>query len=160
MELKLIKSNEEILDLALMAKNIWHECYKNIISYEQIDYMTDLFLSLDSIKKTIDDGYNYYFIYQDEKLGFISYKIYDEYIYLSKFYVDNKHRGKKASSFALKHILSYGKKVRLNVNKYNENSIKIYNHFGFKIIYDEINDIGNGYIMDDYVMELLNNSDV
>ena len=42
--------------------------------------------------------------------------------------------------------------LRLNVNKYNP-TIDIYEHLGFRIIESEVNDIGKGYVMDDYVME-------
>ena len=40
----------------------------------------------------------------------------------------------------------------LNVNKYNK-AQKFYNNHGFSIIQEEVIPIGNGYIMDDYVME-------
>ena len=40
----------------------------------------------------------------------------------------------------------------LNVNK-NNSAIQFYEKVGFKIIKEEIIDIGNSYVMDDYVME-------
>ena len=43
-------------------------------------------------------------------------------------------------------------KIRLNVNKYNF-AIDVYKRLGFVTVADEVNDIGNGYVMDDYVME-------
>ena len=43
--------------------------------------------------------------------------------------------------------------VFLNVNKYN-NAKQFYEKLGFTITKEEVIDIGNNYIMDDYVMEV------
>ena len=45
------------------------------------------------------------------------------------------------------------KSIYLTVNKENKSSIGVYNHFGFKIISKQKADIGNGFFMDDYIME-------
>ncbi|MFY9279653.1 MAG: GNAT family N-acetyltransferase, partial [Caldicoprobacterales bacterium] len=44
-------------------------------------------------------------------------------------------------------------RIWLTVNKYNDNSIKAYERFGFKKIEELVQDIGNGFVMDDYKME-------
>ena len=41
----------------------------------------------------------------------------------------------------------------LNVNKYNEKAIAFYNKNGFEIVKEEVIDIGNGFVMDDYEFE-------
>ena len=41
----------------------------------------------------------------------------------------------------------------LNVNRQNQKAIKCYLKNGFKIIREEDNDIGNGYYMNDFVMQ-------
>jgi ribosomal protein S18 acetylase RimI-like enzyme len=46
------------------------------------------------------------------------------------------------------------KGVFLNVNKYNKAKF-FYEKLGFVISKEEVIDIGNGYVMDDYVMEYL-----
>ena len=45
------------------------------------------------------------------------------------------------------------KAIFLNVNKYN-NAINFYTKLGFVKVKDKVIDIGNGYVMDDYVMEV------
>lgn len=40
----------------------------------------------------------------------------------------------------------------LNVNKRNEASIAFYRHCGFAVREEVVIDIGNGFVMDDYVM--------
>jgi diamine N-acetyltransferase len=42
----------------------------------------------------------------------------------------------------------------LNVNRFNEKAISFYQHIGFYEAYREVIDIGNGFIMDDIVMEM------
>ena len=45
-------------------------------------------------------------------------------------------------------------KIRLTVNKHNDNSIAAYKKMGFETIDSVKTDIGGGYYMDDFVMEL------
>ena len=45
-------------------------------------------------------------------------------------------------------------KIGLRVNIYNTNSIAAYEKFGFKTIAEDVADIGGGYVMDDYIMEM------
>ena len=40
--------------------------------------------------------------------------------------------------------------VELNVNRFNS-AVKVYEKLGFEIIREEKNEIGHGFIMDDYV---------
>jgi ribosomal protein S18 acetylase RimI-like enzyme len=44
--------------------------------------------------------------------------------------------------------------IWLTVNRYNENTIAVYKKKGFETIRTQVADIGEGYVMDDYVMEL------
>ena len=48
--------------------------------------------------------------------------------------------------------------LRLNVNKHNEKAIRAYLRNGFRTVESVKNDIGNGFFMDDYVMEKRLNS--
>ena len=43
------------------------------------------------------------------------------------------------------------KKLHLNVNKKNK-AVGFYQKLGFTVDYEEVLDIGNGYVMDDFVM--------
>ena len=43
--------------------------------------------------------------------------------------------------------------IFLNVNRDNQAVIRIYEHFGFRKVREEKNDIGNGFYMDDWVLE-------
>ena len=63
--------------------------------------------------------------------------------------------GKKALKFVINETEKIGnKRVILTVNK-NNSAKKFYESQGFKIYDEAIFDIGNGYVMDDFLMELL-----
>lgn len=44
------------------------------------------------------------------------------------------------------------RKVVLNVNKQNAKAIRAYRRAGWSITEEVVNDIGRGYVMDDFVM--------
>ena len=44
-------------------------------------------------------------------------------------------------------------RIYLTVNKHNDHAVKVYKNTGFTVSNKVITDIGNGFVMDDYVME-------
>ena len=44
------------------------------------------------------------------------------------------------------------KKIWLTYNKHNDNTLKIYDHLGLQITDSQVADIGNGFVMDDYIL--------
>lgn len=151
---------EEMPILAELANGIWHEYFPCILSEEQIDYMVEKFQSLKAMTEQIEkQGYEYYFLRDNEKnVGYMGIHPEEEKLFLSKLYVTKDNRGKGYSSNAFSFLEQYcrekGKKaIWLTVNKYNDHTIEVYRHRGFQIIKSQVSDIGNGYVMDDYVME-------
>lgn len=139
-----------------LAKVIWNECYQTILSAEQRNYMIDKFLSSKAIEQSIKEGYIFKLVELDQKnVGFFSYKIEDDNnIFLSKLYLLNEVRGKKITSNVIDYLLSMRNEIYLTVNKYNTKAFEVYKHKGFIVSKSIVTDIGNGYIMDDYVMTL------
>ena len=45
--------------------------------------------------------------------------------------------------------------IYLTVNRHNTHAYEVYLHKGFTVIREEVNDIGFGFVMDDYIMELI-----
>ena len=161
LELKLVDGTnlEEMKELSAFATEIVKEHYDPLLGSVQNDYMLQMFQSVEAIKKQIQHGYRYYLgINQGKKVSFIAFYPNGDRMYLSKFYVHKNARGNGYASKMLSFIKEHTKKeglkaIYLNVNKYNDTSIAIYKHLGFQQIAAEKNDIGNGYFMDDYVME-------
>lgn len=153
---------EQILIVESMAKEIWNEYYCNILSKNQISYMLNKFQSCNAISSSINyDNYKYYIIsYDNHFCGYIAIHQEDSKLFLSKFYIlkefRNKGIGKETFKFLKSFCVSQGlHSIYLTVNKYNFSSISIYKSIGFKTIDSVISDIGNDYIMDDYIMELI-----
>lgn len=148
---------ENIKELAELASNIWHEYWPVLLSLEQIDYMVENFQSEKAIADQIEnENYEYYFIRSGgENVGYFGLSDKEEYIFLSKLYIYGtyRHRGFGTKAFEKIKSLSKGKNIRLTVNKQNKNSIATYEKWGFKTIDAVVTDIGNNFVMDDYIME-------
>ncbi len=146
--------------VAKLAHEIWNEHYVPIIGQEQVSYMVDKFQSLEAISAQIkEDDYEYYIINQAfEPTGYIGIKPCGDEIFLSKFYLVKKIRGKGIGKKGVEFIIGRAKEIgakviSLTVNKNNVNSIKAYEQMGFRNLGPIVTDIGNGFIMDDYVMK-------
>ena len=141
------------------AKSVFIDYYTDLIGLKQTNYMADLFLSCQAIEKLINDGAIFKLVLDNnEILGFCEYIKEKDRVFLSKLYVRKDSRHKGIGKLMFDDCIKYAKDnnikaIYLTVNKGNKPSIDIYNHLGFKCIDAVVNDIGNGYVMDDYIME-------
>ena len=145
-----------------LTKKIWPVAYGEILSKAQLDYMIDKFYNETALRELIQKGHVFY-LAQDENnnyVGFVSYEINSEpnKTKIHKIYVlpETQGTGLGRQFFELvkeKAIENQQNAIFLNVNKYN-NAIHFYTKLGFTKVKDEVIDIGNGYVMDDYVMEV------
>ena len=156
-----IKSQEQIEEFAKMAKIVWNEHFTSIIGKAQVDFMLEKFQSEHAVTEQINNqGYKYYFIeIEGNKVGYYGIHEEEENLFLSKLYIMKDHRKKGYASLAFEFLRNMCKEnglksIYLTVNKYNTDTIQVYEAKGFKIIKDQVSDIGNGFVMDDYVMEL------
>lgn len=159
--LKRINSEPDIVRLAAIADEIWHQHYSTILSENQIDYMVDKFQSVDGMtQQMINQGYEYYFItVNGEEIGYLGIRKDVDKLFLSKLYIKEEYRGKHYASEVLEQLKQLCvnrnlKAIWLTVNRYNENTIAVYKKKGFQIVRTQVADIGEGYVMDDYVMEM------
>ena len=159
LEILKVKTLEEIQVVCDIADEIWHEHFTPIIGIDQVEYMINKFQSFNAIKEQIDSGYEYYlFNYKGEFVGYTGIKKEDLSLFLSKIYVKKEYRGNKIAKDAMKFMIELCKtmsleKIWLTVNKYNDNTIAAYEKIGFIKTRMQKADIGNGFFMDDYIME-------
>ena len=78
-------------------------------------------------------------------------------LHLHKLYVLPQFQGKGLGGRLLEHSIQAAtqagcRSVRLHVNKGNHRAIACYHRHGFSREASVVNDIGGGYVMDDYVM--------
>ena len=154
-------SVEELPLLQQMAKEVWSEHYKNILSKGQIEYMVDKFQSSPAVLEQLKNGYQYYWLcYGQKKAGYLAIEPKDGKLFLSKIYLKKEYRGKKIASYAVAQLKKHCREknessIWLTVNKENVNSIAAYEAMGFKRTRELTTDIGNGYVMDDYIYEYI-----
>jgi ribosomal protein S18 acetylase RimI-like enzyme len=150
----------EIEQVSSLAREIWQDHYTPIIGVEQVEYMLSNFQSVRAIEQQIQDGYEYYLlINNDIPVGYMSYGFESNYIFLSKIYVLSSSRGKGIGKKAIQYVVKSAEKsklnfIRLTVNKNNTQSIAAYQKIGFIVASEQVKPIGNGFVMDDYVLEL------
>jgi ribosomal protein S18 acetylase RimI-like enzyme len=148
--------------LARLAGIIWPEAFGEMITRAQIDYMLEHLQSAEAMAQQMDEGMNYWFIECDgERAGYAAIK-HDENTrtsHLSKLYLLSTARGGRVAGTALEQINTLSRNsgsntLALTVNKYNARAIRFYEKRGFKTTRDVVMDIGGGFVMDDYCMEL------
>ncbi len=151
----------EIEALAKLAAEIWHEYFTSIITEEQINYMVEMYQSKTALTKAItEEHYTYFLAYQEGRLiGYCGVKPEAGRVFLSKLYLHRDYRGKGLSSSLLNQAIQFTQErnkqaIYLTCNKYNANSLEMYAAKGFYKIDDVQTDIGRGFIMDDYVLQL------
>jgi ribosomal protein S18 acetylase RimI-like enzyme len=161
--MKLVKANSENIQIIIeLTKKIWPVAYGKILTMAQLDYMIDKFYNETALLELIDKGHVFYLAQDDngKEVGFVSYELNSELnkTKIHKIYVlpETQGTGLGRQFFELvkeKAIENHQSAIFLNVNKYN-NAIHFYTKLGFTKIKGEVIDIGNGYVMDDYVMEV------
>lgn len=156
--IKIARGNDDIINIESLADEIWTQHYEPIIGIKQVDYMLGKYQSYEAISQQMKDGYIYYIaIYDEIPCGYSSIKQ-DNGIFLSKFYVKQSKRGLGLGRAMITAIENHAKendknRIWLTCNKYNSNTLAAYKKLGFDIIDDIVTDIGNGFVMDDYVLE-------
>lgn len=161
MEIIQCTTKEQLAQLAQLANTIWHEYFTSIISEEQIEYMIEKFQSFEAIQKAMkEEGYIYFLGYEEDMLvGYCGVKPEETRVFLSKLYLHKDQRGKGLASILLKKAIAFAKEqqktaIYLTCNKYNQHSLDVYYGKGFKTIDSVQSDIGDGFIMDDYILQL------
>jgi diamine N-acetyltransferase len=151
---------DDIPALQHSAHRIWHAHYPGIITVEQIDYMLAEGYSTDRIASEItEQGVTWLKILDDqEMIGFAAFGPYGEKtVKLHKLYLDVACHGRGIGTAALAEVEQMATAdgataIILNVNKYNHKAIASYERNGYHVADSVVHDIGNGFVMDDYVM--------
>ena len=155
----LIASPEDIPLIRELTLKVWPQTYAAIISPQQIDYMLDMMYSEVSLQKQMEEGIKFILVYDETApVGFAAYQEIQPAIYkLHKIYILTSQQGKGTGKFVIEHIIHDIKQkgadaLQLQVNRHNK-ARSFYEKLGFAVIEEADFDIGNGYFMNDYIME-------
>ena len=91
-------------------------------------------------------------------MGYFGVQPQGERLFLSKFYILKEYRGRKLFSLGLQYMIELCKEnslesIYLTVNRNNTHAYDVYLAKNFKVIAEEDNPIGEGFEMNDYIME-------
>lgn len=144
-----------------LGETIWRQHYSAIISLAQIDYMLAGRYVPEKLRAYVvaQDRWLKLLIVDGSAVGYCSYAFTEDVteMKLEQLYLLAAFKGRGLGGLMLNHVESqaraYGKSsVMLTVNKHNIDSIAVYRQRGFTVREEKVFDIGNGYVMDDYVM--------
>lgn len=152
---------EDVPLIEHLANEIWPLVYDYMISSEQIHFMLNKMYSPEALTEQMQILNHKFIILQttERSFGFASFHHIDAQTFrLNKLYLHPSQQGKGWGKLLLNHVVEEAKHhgaktLELNVNK-NNTSIAFYKANGFGIEKEEVIDIGNGFVMDDYVMRL------
>lgn len=157
-------SSEELYFVQKIAHQTWPVAFSNILTPDQISFMLNWMYDLKALEQQVNEKGHVFLLAKEEDsfLGFAAYEVHckdQEKTKIHKIYIlpgtQGKGIGKKLISHVMDIALRNGDKfLYLNVNRFNEKAISFYKHIGFYEAYREVIDIGNGFIMDDIVMEM------
>ncbi|MFC6268232.1 GNAT family N-acetyltransferase [Frigoriflavimonas asaccharolytica] len=163
MKIALAKESD-ILEIQKIATQSWQENYQNIISQEQIDYMLHLMYNEKELQNHFqNENYSYFFIENESemRIGIMGVEINTEEksTKLHRLYLLKSEKGKGFGKLAIEFLKNWVKekensRIILNVNKFNP-AKEFYLKNGFSVYSEGIFDIGNSFVMDDYLMEFV-----
>lgn len=146
--------------ISALAREIWQASYPGIITQEQIDFMLEqrygherLYDDLEDADKWLDQAF-----LDGRRIGFAFSEIYKGEFKLDKLYIHPDVQRQGVGGQLIAHVAERAKKhgypcVVLAVNKRNEKAINSYKKYGFTVRETIVDDIGQGYVMSDFVME-------
>ncbi|WP_226064279.1 GNAT family N-acetyltransferase [Kaistella polysaccharea] len=153
---------EDISLIQKLADKSWKSAYQNILSADQITYMvTEMYSHYEISWQILSPNYLYYIILNDEiGAGFMGFELHYEEMTtkLHRIYLLEEFKGKGIGKKALDFLKTQVRenkdhRIILNVNK-NNPAKSVYESQGFQVYDEQIFDIGNGFVMDDFLMEL------
>lgn len=154
-------TDTDIQNIATLAEEIWHQHFTPIIGKDQVIYMVERFQSYPAIKGQVEKGYEYFLLYNGETFaGYTGVHEEDDALFLSKLYLHESQRGQHLSTKTIHFLIDLCKerglkKIWLTCNRNNSHTLDVYHHLGFKTVREEKADIGNGFYMDDYILEYI-----
>lgn len=159
MSIKLI-SKSELISIQDLAYATWPETFQEILTKEQITYMLSWMYDLKVLEEQIDKGHLFYIYFENEiPTGFIGIELHcpdEKTLKIHKLYVLPNAQGLGIGKKLIQKAIEIGEEHQienlvLNVNRFNK-AVAFYQKFGFNIDYEEDIDIGNNYLMEDFVM--------
>lgn len=147
--------------LARLAEEIWRAHYSRMISPAQIDYMLEGRYTPERLRGYLHSDQRWLWLLRVDGVpaGYCSCALGEapDGMKLEQLYLRAAHTGRGLGGRMLRHVEAQARAhgrgtLYLTVNKGNADAIAMYRASGFTVREEAVFDIGNGYVMDDYVM--------
>lgn len=155
-------NRNELIVVQEIAHLTWPDTFKDILSKDQIEYMLNWMYDLKQLEFQFDNGHLFFVAEHEGKpAGFIGIQPNHPekgITKIHKIYILPSMQGMGIGKKLIEHVVDLSRQsnilnLQLNVNRFN-NAVHFYKSQGFEILYEENIDIGNGYLMEDFVMRL------
>lgn len=150
---------EEAEALAELAAHIWRQHYPAIISHAQIEYMLARRYPPPLIRQSLARGDHWDVVRAgDALLAFAhSFALEGGAVKLDKLYVHPQWQRRGLGRMLVERIEARARAqgrshLLLRVNRHNTQAIAAYGKYGFVVAREVVEDIGEGFVMEDYVM--------
>ena len=144
-----------------LAEQTFHVTYLPLQPKDKVDYLFDLMYNTSSLTSQMNKGQQ--FILAKDETGYLGYASY-EINYkdqgktkIHKIYIMPTAQGKGVGKELVNYIGGIAGQnkntiVLLDVFRHNP-AVQFYEKMGFKKVGEQITEVGNGFVMDDFVME-------
>ncbi len=155
---------ESIPVIKRLSDEIWKQVYPSVVPMEQIEFLLSTWYSTAALTEQMkQSGHQFILVeWNDEAVGYASYSMklanQPERFRVHKLYLQPALHGKGIGRDMLKFIAEESmplgcRELELNVHKRNP-AVGFYRHVGFTVEQDVVLVIGDGHVLDDYIMAL------
>ena len=151
--------DDEVEALQRLAEAIWRINYQTLISPEQIEYMLAQRYQPALLRQLLAHGDRFFAARAGgELVGFAHvFRTDPNQCKLDKLYVRHDLQRHGIGALLLGAVEDYAREqscehLSLRVNKQNHQALAAYQKYGFSRESDVIEDIGGGFVMDDYIL--------
>ncbi|MFO7542450.1 MAG: GNAT family N-acetyltransferase [Thiobacillus sp.] len=151
---------DDVEAVSMLARVVWQATYPPLISQAQIDAMLADRYSAARIHAQRDDARHAWRVAQQAQhlLGFAHAVLDGTDCKLDKLYVHPAQQRLGVGRALLGAIQDWARqhqarRLWLQVNRGNTHAVAAYQKYGFRIVESRVFDIGQGFVMDDHIME-------
>jgi ribosomal protein S18 acetylase RimI-like enzyme len=155
-------TDQELPIIGELARRIWRASFPGMITDEQIEYMLAQRYSPEAMREAAATGRLTYEVLRvdGEPLAFAAHgpREGSSEFKLQQLYVHPEWQGRGLGGYLLDHLESIAREqgrtsMVLTVNRRNQRARAVYERRGYSVRSEVEIEIGNGFVMDDYVME-------
>jgi len=160
-EPKLKPLGEDDFDILIdLVRRIWLPHYTPLVGIGTVEQILAGRLTHDNLRRYIGaDDRGMELLWRDGvAIGYCSYAVHGDEMKLEQLYLLPQHQGQGLGRMMMEHVESRARgfgssAIFLQVNKSNAQAIGVYEKSGFTLREAVVIDIGNGFVMDDYILE-------